>query len=120
MVPRKATPRFLVYGGDDLGGLAYRIVERCPPTARDFLSYEALGKRYDKRDFFRGTGLSMHTTKKQSQRIAQTYGAGAAVATLDLRHPSIVWARTGGAGHLTVWAPAEILLARVLECESHE
>ena len=120
MVPTKATPLFLVYRGDALDGLAFRVVERCPPTATDFLSYEALGKHYDRRDFFKGTGLSMHTTKKRAQRIAHTYGAGGAVAVLDLRHPSIVWARTGGAGHLTVWAPAEILLARVLECESHE
>jgi hypothetical protein len=120
VVPKKATPLFLVYGGDALDGLAYRVVERCPPTETDFLSYEALGKPYDRRDFFKGTGLSMHTTRKRSQRIAQTYGVGSAVAVLDLRHPSIVWARTGGADHLTVWAPPEILLARVLECERNE
>lgn len=119
-MPRKATPLFLVYGGSDLEHHAYRIVERCPPLLGDFLSYEALGRPYDRRDFFKGTGVSMHTSKSRSRRIARTYGVGAGIARIDLRHPSVVWARTGGNEHITVWAPADVLLSRVLECESHE
>ena len=119
-MPKKATPLYLVYSGNALDGLAYRIVRRCPPVANDFLSYEALEKPYDRRDFFKGTGLSMHTSKSQSLRIAQTYGVGAGIAVVDLRHGAIVWATTGGRHHITVWAPADVLLARVLECESHE
>jgi len=119
-MPIKETPLFLVYSGNALNGLAYRIVQRCPPVATDFLSYEALGKPYDRRDFFKGTGISMHTSKAQSRRIAQTYGTGAGIAFLDLRHPSVVWARTGGRDHITVWASEDVLLAGVLECEGHE
>jgi hypothetical protein len=119
-VPEKATPLYLVYPGEALDGLVYRIVERCPPAANDFRSYEALGKPYDRRDFFKGTGVSMHTSKTRSARIARTYGVGAAIAALDVRHLSVVWARTGGRDHITVWAPAEVLLGCVVQCESYE
>ncbi len=115
-MPTKATPLYLVYAGDALEGLVYRIVERCPPTTDDFLSYEALGKHYDRRDFFKGTGLSMHTSGAAASRIARVYR----VARLDIRQPEIVWASTGGRDHITVWAPAETLLGCVVQCESHE
>lgn len=120
MVPRQATPRYEVYSGTELEGYAFRIVRACPPSLEDFVSYEALGKAYDRRDFFKGTGVSMHTSKGRSWRVARTYGVGNAVATLDIRDREIVWARTGGRDHVTVWAPAERLLGRVVECESHE
>jgi len=120
VVPQQATPLYLVYGGDALATLLYRIVERCPPVVGDFLSYEALGKDYDRRDFFKGTGVSMHTTRERSVAVARRYRTGGAVATLDLRQAHVAWAITSARGHLTVWAPAEQLLERVVQCESHE
>jgi hypothetical protein len=119
-VPGKATPLFLVYGAEALDGLVCRIVERCPPTEEDFLSYEALGRRYGQRDFFKGTGVSMHTSSAASWRIARLFRVGGAVATLDIRETAVVWAHTGGRDHITVWAPASTLLGCVVQCESHE
>jgi len=119
-VLKEATPLYLIYGGDALEDVVYRIIERCPPVVNDFLSYEALGKRYDRRDFFKGTGVSMHTSSAASWRIARVFGVGQAVATLDIRRPEIVWASTGGSDHITVWGPGETLLRCVVQCESHE
>ena len=111
---------FLVYGAEALDCLVCRIVERCPPTLKDFLSYEALGRRYDQRDCFKGTGVSMHTSRAASWRIARLFQVGDAVATLDIREAAVVWAQTGGREHITVWAPASTLLECVVQCESHE
>ncbi len=119
-MPQKATPLYLVYGGDALTSLLYRIVERCPPVVRDFLSYEALGKHYDRRDFFKGTGISMHTTRERSIALARHHGIGSGIATLDLRGAIVAWAKTGGRDHITVWAPGQQLLDRVVQCERHE
>ena len=119
-MPAETTALYTVYAGDALADVVFRIVGRCPPTTNDFLSYEALGKRYDRRDFFKGTGVSMHVSRAASWRVARVYGVGRAVATLDIRRPGIVCAATGGRGHITVWATAETLLECVVQCESHE
>ena len=53
----------------------------------------------------------------------QSYGVTSgvnAVATLDLRNTPIVWARTGGRGHVTVWAPPELLLRALVQCDEHD
>lgn len=94
---REPTPLFLVFDGSALEGLLYRIVVRCPPALDDFRSHEALGRPYDRRDFFRGVGVSMH-----------------------LRDSAVAWAHTGGRGHVTVWAAPEILLGAVVECVEHD
>lgn len=109
-----------MYGGDALQGPLFRIVKQCPPTLDDFRSYEALGKRYDRRDFFKATGISMHTSGERSLEIARRYRTGGAVATVVLEGVPVAWAATGGRGHVTVWAPAELLLAHVVQCESHD
>ncbi len=75
-MPPKATPLYLVYGGDAIPRPLYRIVERCPPAEDDFRSYEALGKQYDRRDFFRGVGVSMHTTRERSFAVARRFEKG--------------------------------------------
>ena len=117
MVPRKTTPVYLVYPAVALDHIVYRVVERCPPTIKDFLSYEALGRRYDQREFFMGIGVSMHTARKQSTAVARRRRFEAAIATLDLRDAPVVWARTGGPNHITVWAPAAVLVEHVVQCE---
>ena len=116
-MPRKTTPIHLVYPAAALDHPVYRAVERCPATIKDFLSYEALGKRYDQSAFFMGVGVSMHTTRKQSAAVARHVHVDAAIATLVLREAPIVWSRTGGPNHITVWAPAGVLLECVVQCE---
>ena len=117
---RKTTPLYEVFPGADHLGLAYRIVQRCPPELNDFLSYEVLERRYDRRDFFKGTGVSMRTSAARARAVARRFSHGDAVAAVDLAADGIVWSPTGPRGHITVWAPAELLLARVIQCESHE
>lgn len=119
MSQKTTSPLYEVFPGSALAGHAFRIVERCPPGIADFLSYEALGRSYDRRDFFRGTGVSMFRTAERARSIARRFQRGNATATVDLAADGIVW--TGGRrGHVTVWAPAELLLERVLQCDSHD
>ena len=117
---REATPLFLVFEGAALDHLLFRIVERCPPTLDDFRSYEALGRVYDRRDFFKGIGVSMHVSHRRAVWIARRFGHGRGVAALELRAVPVVWARTGAPGHVTVWAPPELLLRAVVQCDEHE
>ncbi len=114
------TPLYRVYDGAALEGLVHRIVKRCPPTLEDFESYEALGRPYDRRDFFKGVGVSMHLSRDRAVTIARRYGHGRGVAALDLREAPVAWAPTGAPGHVTVWAPPELLLRSVLQCDEHE
>ncbi|HLG09653.1 MAG TPA: hypothetical protein VI409_13370 [Gaiellaceae bacterium] len=119
-MPHEPTPLYLVFDGAALEGLLYRIVAGCPPDRDDFRSYEALNKPYNRRDFFKGVGVSMHTTRERSLATLRRFGSGRAIATLDLRGQDIAWARTGGASHVTVWAPPELLMRHVLQCERHD
>jgi len=131
-VPREPTPLYLVFDGSALDGLLYRIVRRCPPTLDDFRSYEALGKTYNRRDFFKGIGVSTHTSHRRAVSIARRFGHGRAVATVDLRAAPIVWARTGAQGQTRsgVWLkPDSVVQTRsgvwlkpdpVVQCDEHE
>jgi hypothetical protein len=62
-----------VFDGSALEELVYRIVDHCPPRLEDFSSYEALGRQYDRRDFFRGTGISVYTTRERAETSARRY-----------------------------------------------
>ena len=119
-MPGEPTPLYLVFDGSALEGLLYRVVRRCPPVLDDFRSYEALEAAYDRRDFFKGTGVSMHTSRERAIAVARRFGHGRGVATVELRPEPIVWARTGSRGHVTVWAPAQSLLGAVVQCDEHE
>jgi hypothetical protein len=88
-------------------------------TLEDFQSYEVLGRPYDRRDFFKGVGVSMYRTRRRAIEVARHFELGRGVAVLELRTAPIVWARTGTRGHFTVWAPPEVLLRAVLQCDEH-
>ena len=116
MVPKKPTPLFLVYGGNDLEGLAYRIVAHCPPRLEDFLSYHRLGRSYAPRKQFQASGVSLYTTLAGAESAARRFGIGSAVAALELIRP-VMWTPSSPGDHITVWAPASTLLRLVLQCE---
>lgn len=63
-MPSRGTPLYEVFAGRDLEGLAYRVVGACRPTPSDFRSYEALGKSYDRHDFFRGVAPRCTTASR--------------------------------------------------------
>lgn len=113
---REPTPLYLVFDGLVLDRLLFRIVTACPPTLDDFRSYEALGRPYDRRDFFKGTGVSMRVSRDRAISVGRRFDQGRAVAVLDLRGAAVAWARTGR-GHITAWAPPELLLQSVLQCD---
>ena len=117
---RRRTPLYLVFDGRDLDGPLYRIVKRCPPALDDFRSYESLGKPYNRRRFFRGIGVSMFKTAASARAIGRRYGHGNALAIVDLACDGVVWSPTRGPDHVTVWAPPELLLSRVLQCVDYE
>ncbi len=112
---RRKTPLYLVYEGRDLGAPLYRIVKRCPPTLQDFLSYEGLGRQYDRRDFLRGAGVSTYLSRDRARAIARRLGHGAAIATLDVACDGTALAETSREGHVTVRAAPDLLLARVVQ-----
>lgn len=115
-MPNKTTaPLFVVYGGDDLEGRAYRALERCPAHLDDFLSYDRLGRQYVPRKHFQATGVSMYTSFESAAAAAKRFRLGWAIATLELTS-DVMWTRSSRHGHITVWAPAPILLGQVLQC----
>jgi hypothetical protein len=116
MVPKRPTPLFLICGGDDLDGLAYRIVERCPPRLEDFLTYQQLGRSFAPRKQFQASGLSLYTTFAGAASAARRFGIGSAVASLELIRP-VMWTPSTHGDHITAWAPASTLLRLVLQCE---
>lgn len=106
-----------MYGADTLRGPLYRVAASCPPVLADFMSYEALGREYDRRDYFKGIGVSMYDSKERALEVARRFTLGHGVTTVELRSSSAVWAATGRRRpHLTVWAPAELLLDAVVQC----
>ena len=118
-MPTEATPLFLVYAGVDLDRPAYRAVASCPPAVDDFRSYDALGMPYPLRQHFRATGVSMFTDRRALEAHTRKYGLPPSVATLDLASPYVVWTASVRSSHLTVWAPASLLLELVVQCEDH-
>jgi hypothetical protein len=120
VVPREATPLYEVFRGMDLDGTVFRVVRGCPPTVNDFSSYEARGTRYDRRDFFKGSGVSMYRTRDRAVAVGRRFSHGDAIATVDLNRTGIVWSPTGRQGHITVWAAPTTLLEQVVQCESYE
>lgn len=113
-----AEPRFVVYDGTALDNPIYRVVGGCPPTEEDFLSYGFAGRTYPAKNLFRATGVSMFLTRKAATTARRRWHLGQAVAELDVQGDDLLmWARTGGKDHITVWAPPGVLLGYVGSCE---
>lgn len=110
-------PKYAVYPGTALKGSVYRAVENDPPVEDDFRSYAFAGRAYPAKDFFRATGVSMFTTRKGVERARRHWRLGDHIAELDMREDELVlWAKTGGYDHITVWAPPSVLLTYVVNC----
>lgn len=118
-MPRRTTPLFVVYSGEDLEGPVYRAVAHCPPRLDDFRSYEALGMPYAPRQHFRATGVSMFTDRGRLQAHIQAFGLPRSIATVDLRTADVVWTRSARSTHVTIWAPAFVLLEQVVQCDEN-
>lgn len=119
LVSRKATPLYLVYAASALNGVVYRAVSGCPPTLDDFRSYVELGTLHTTRQRFRASGVSVFRDRAVLRGRMRRFGLGPAIATLDLRQTDAVWAESGGRGHVTVWAPADVLHSGMVQCDDH-
>ncbi len=96
--------------------IVYRVVRSSPPTARDFASPAALGRRFrDSRQSDLARGVSVFRTQAQALRHARRYDLGTFIAELRLPAGTAV-RRTlrRSVGHHTVFAEAEVLLASVV------
>ncbi len=61
----------------------------------------------------------MFTDRRRLEAHMRRFPLPQAIATLDLSTPEVVWTRSGASTHVTVWAPAAVLLNRVIQCEDH-
>ena len=97
----------------------YRIVSTNPPTAADFLTDEERGRGSpdDPPELRRlRTGRSVFGTEARARRRARVFPRlGQYIAVLEIPDDSPARiARTLGAGHYTIWAEPEYLLACVV------
>lgn len=108
-------PLYCLFRAGDLGITCYRAVQNDPPRPQDFLSFADLGTRFDWWLAHRAVGVSfwedIETTAAFAQRRGHPFVAELDLARLDHRTP---WARTGAQGHVTIWAPAALLLQGVV------
>lgn len=113
-IARDAEPAFAVYPGTALTVPIYRVVGSDPAMEGDFLSYAFMGNSYPSEHFFRASGVSCHLTTRDAARAQRRFRLGPFVAELDVRtDDKLMWAKTGGPGHVTVWAPPAVLLGYV-------
>jgi hypothetical protein len=117
-VKPNAKPAYEIFRGSDLGGPAFRVVSKCPPSADDFVPYASAGRQFHNKLWFRATGVSMFTTKREAVKVARGGVMGSFVATLDLDDANIYFALTNRrTGHVDVWAPSRLLADLVVNCE---
>ena len=117
---REATPLFLVFDGS-----ALEIVERCPATLDDFRSYEALGRPYDRRAFFKGVGVSMHTSHRRAIGARPLVVTAVGRGVVGGRSSRSRSGRVGAYGGVVVTSRSgrrrELLFSEaVVQCDEHE
>jgi len=99
----------------------FRIVASNPPTASDFLSYQAMGMqslRQDAESLRLASGISVYATEAQAMSRARSMPwLGSFIAELDIpEEGAIAWERTDRRtrGHRTLWGTPDDLLASVV------
>jgi hypothetical protein len=95
----------------------YRIVRTSPPHETDFQSALALGKPAPRDEANRrlASGISVYATESQARRKVRTSPMlGSYIARLEVPEETVQIERTlTSAGHHTLWAEPEVLLACV-------
>ena len=108
-------PLYSVYQAGDLSTICFRAVRNNPAQPSDFLSFADLGTRFDWWMAHRAVGTSLWEDWLTALALARRKGfphvASVDLARADYRTP---WARTGVKSHVTVWAPAALLLQAVV------
>jgi len=99
----------------------YRVVKANPPTERDFLSMQALGRRLrvdtpENRRF--SAGVSVYATLDGVRFLVERFpqmGAFAAVLEVEASEAIRIEQTTPDPDHYTLWGSPETLLATVVE-----
>ena len=89
-------------------------------AAEEFFSYIHLGRQIAAYQFFRATSVSMYLTREEAIRANRKFNLGTHLAELDLRDNRIMLSPTGGANHVSVWAPPDVLYSSVVNFEEIE
>jgi hypothetical protein len=96
----------------------WRIVRTDPPTERDFMSNDALGRRPRDRDpetLRLWSGISVYATARQAKRTAVAFPMiGSFLARVRVRDGDPIRVeKTLGPNHYTLWGDASLFLGRV-------
>jgi hypothetical protein len=102
------------------GGEAFhRLLRREQPQVRDFYSARELGRRMPRRTLWLvAVGVSMFDSSEKALAIARRCPVIVAQVVLPAGC-GISFAETAGAGHYTIWAAPEDLLAAVTDVVRH-
>jgi hypothetical protein len=108
-------PLYSVYRAGAWSVTCYRWVSQSPAPIGDFLSFMEAGTAYEWWDFPRAVGVSFWDDREKASALAKRKEFPL-LAELDLaRMPEQTpWAYTGASGHITVWGPAPLLVAAVV------
>lgn len=111
----EARPLYCVYRAGDRPVACYRGVSQNPAQIADFLTFADLDIRVDWWDMHRATGVSAWTDEEKARTIAHSKRL-VWIARLDLGQADerTPWAFTGRRDHVTIWAPALVLIPAVV------
>jgi alkylation response protein AidB-like acyl-CoA dehydrogenase len=113
-------PLYCVYRVQARSIVCHRVVQNNPAQVGDFLTFLDTGIRnFDWWDIARAVGLSAWVDPEKAAALARRKGRRW-IATVDLSRadPLTPWGFTGTSGHITIWAPAPILLPAVVDYTS--
>lgn len=108
-----ADPKYIIHDGMALDATVWRVTGDAL-SVDEFLSYVALEREIMAYQFFRATSVSMYLTRQGAVNANQKFNLGSHLAELELRDNRIMLARSGGADHISVWAPPGVLYNSVV------
>jgi len=108
-------PLYIVYRAGDHAVRCFRGVRNQPAQVADFLTFADLAPQVEWWDLPRAVGVSAWTAQEKAAAVAYNRGLPL-LAEIDLSRADgrVSWAMTGKKGHVTIWAPALILIPAVV------
>lgn len=109
-------PWFSVYRAADLQTVCFRSVSANPAPLDDFISYAAAGRSFPWWRAILANGVSAWEDAEIAAGLAKDVLRHPYLAQIDLSQvdEKVPWARTGGRGHVTLWADPPLLLQGVV------
>lgn len=108
-------PLYSVYRAGDHAITCFRWVSQNPAQVGDFLNFLDAGVGFEWWDIHRAVGVSHWVDFEKAAAFARKKGfRWVAQVDLNQAHEKTPWAFTGRQGHVTIWAPALILIPAVV------